>query len=304
MKYVYVLISDGKDYYIEQTYVSIFSLRYYNPNAQIIVVTDKSTYKYLKQHCKILKYIEKIKTVDVPQSFTSKQKSRYLKTSLRLILDEDFIYLDADTIIIKDLSELNKINYPIGAVLDCHSMFKINYQYNYYINITKNKKNKIKDYYNTGILLVKDTYLTKQFFLNWHKKWLRDFNTFNYVDDQPSFNIINNQFQIVKNIDDGFNCQILVPNLALQILNKAYIIHYFANSANLKKIYFPLNDPTVLLKIKLKGLESNILEIIHNPQKFRIINENNEEKNKSLNSFRSFIYEKIYNFFSKIIPKI
>ena len=44
-KMVYVLVSNDKDYYLEQAYVSMFSLKKYNPKAQIYVVADQEDRK-------------------------------------------------------------------------------------------------------------------------------------------------------------------------------------------------------------------------------------------------------------------
>lgn len=47
MKYVYVLTSSENDFYYEQFFLSITSMRLYNPNAEIIVLIDEKTKKGL-----------------------------------------------------------------------------------------------------------------------------------------------------------------------------------------------------------------------------------------------------------------
>lgn len=68
MKFVYVLISDEKDYYTEQCLVSIHSLRLNNPKAHIVVITDKYTLSTLDgNRGRIKDNIDEFKTIEVPK---------------------------------------------------------------------------------------------------------------------------------------------------------------------------------------------------------------------------------------------
>ena len=44
-KIVYVVVSDDADFYLEQTLVSVYSARLYNPNAEILLLVDSETNK-------------------------------------------------------------------------------------------------------------------------------------------------------------------------------------------------------------------------------------------------------------------
>lgn len=293
MKYVYVIVSNGDYFYVEQAYVSIFSLHYHNPKAEIVIATDKETYENLTRNNKIFKSIQNFIIIKTPDCFTSKQKSRFIKTSLRLKISGDFVYLDVDTIILGELKDLFNIDCHIGAVKDCHGILKYNFQYSYYLELTQNKSVRIKDYYNTGVLIVKDSNKSRLFFYEWHKKWLHEFKKNDYIDDQPSFNIINKRFNIIKNIDDVYNCQVLVPKLSDKIKNKAVILHYFANSNKLKRIYFPLNDNVILEKIKLNGIDSEINRIIMKPIDYLIIKNEKQNRVQLLKAYFFRCYVKI-----------
>ena len=61
-KFVYAVVSDDSDIYLEQTYVSILSLRRHNKNAYVVLVIDDSTELTLNQYrSQILKQVsEKI----------------------------------------------------------------------------------------------------------------------------------------------------------------------------------------------------------------------------------------------------
>lgn len=46
-KIVYVLVSDEKDLYLEQAWLSVYSLRLHNPTAYVVVLMDDNTERSL-----------------------------------------------------------------------------------------------------------------------------------------------------------------------------------------------------------------------------------------------------------------
>ena len=121
MRVVYVLVSSEKDFYLEQAILSMHSLKKYNPLAEICLLTEKNTVDtFCDGRKRILKYIDHLYSIDIPSEFTSVQKSRFIKTSLRKWIEGDFMFIDTDTIICQDLSEVQTITSDISAVLDLH----------------------------------------------------------------------------------------------------------------------------------------------------------------------------------------
>ena len=47
MKFVYILTTDTNSSYFYQMHLSIQSLKKYNPNSDVILVTEKDTYNFL-----------------------------------------------------------------------------------------------------------------------------------------------------------------------------------------------------------------------------------------------------------------
>lgn len=84
-KIIYVLVSNENDCYLEQALVSIYSLRLYNPDANLLLLVDEETSRTLENGIRklILNYVSKLVIVDVPFHYSKQQKSRYIKTSLR-----------------------------------------------------------------------------------------------------------------------------------------------------------------------------------------------------------------------------
>lgn len=49
-KVAYVVVSSPNDIYLEQAYVSMFSLKHHMPDAYIVLLTDRLTSESLKVH--------------------------------------------------------------------------------------------------------------------------------------------------------------------------------------------------------------------------------------------------------------
>ena len=164
-KMVYVLVSNDKDYYLEQAYVSMFSLKKYNPKAQIYVVADQDTVDGIKSNSirqKLSVYVDSFISVDFDKTVGLKERSRFLKTTLRKHVDGDFLFLDTDTIICDSLSEIDNWNIDLGIVLDLHSHLL---EHPYQNGIRQNVLNMYKinipkgiDYYNSGVMFVRDSF--------------------------------------------------------------------------------------------------------------------------------------------------
>ena len=96
---VYVLISTPKDIYLEQAYISMFSVKYYMPDAYIVLLTDKSTQAtFTGTRKEEIKYVDKIISVDVPMHYNAVRRSRMLKTSVRKYVKGDFLFIQVSQV--------------------------------------------------------------------------------------------------------------------------------------------------------------------------------------------------------------
>ena len=83
--YLYVLVSKPGDTYYEQTLVSAVSLRYHMPDANIVLLTDDRTADTLVgNRAEIKKYVTSIKCVNLPNSLSNMQRSRWLNILQRI----------------------------------------------------------------------------------------------------------------------------------------------------------------------------------------------------------------------------
>ncbi|MDR2685023.1 MAG: hypothetical protein LBB53_06545, partial [Prevotellaceae bacterium] len=171
MKYLYVLSSTAADTYYEQFLLSATSLRMKMPNVYIALLTDDKTAKTLTgKRSAFRDLINEIKVVKIPQDKNMHYRSRFLKTTMRQHITGDFLYIDCDTIVCRDLSEIEKTQADIAAVLDFHTTADEFEQriYQWYENIYKKLKfesyTKLNKLFNGGLMYVRDTEFTHRFF--------------------------------------------------------------------------------------------------------------------------------------------
>ncbi|MDR0513095.1 MAG: hypothetical protein LBG93_08355, partial [Treponema sp.] len=273
-KYIYVLASDNSDNYLEQALLSITSLRLKTPDAFVVLLIDEITKETLiDKRAEILKAIDELKVIKLDARFNKHARSRWLKTSMRQIVEGDFLYIDSDTIIAEDLSVINNLDIEIGAVLEDHTylaeymryrpsrlkviknMFKVrNFNYGFDFKI----------YFNGGVFFCRDSKTGHDFFNEWHKLWLQCFEL-NLLNDQASLNQANfNLGNPIKELDGIWNCQ-LIHDGALRYLHTAKIIHYFSTSVHEK--YFLLANKVYTEKIKKTGVVcSETIDMLENPK--------------------------------------
>lgn len=237
-KIIYVVISGKVGIYFEQVWASAWSLKRYNPMAHVIVLTDDATRQsiYSDERKDSLNCIDEVRVVKFDKKYSNKEKSRWIKTNIRNLIEGDFLFIDADTIITGDLSAVDSWNCSIGAVLDshCHSQEitdSIPFQ-DMYVNRLK----KVfgldyngEDVFNSGVLYVKDDEISHRFFKTWHENWLHS-NSKGYHVDQLSLLKTNMEFgQLIEEIPGEYNCQI---RCSIQFLTRAKILHTFASQEN------------------------------------------------------------------------
>lgn len=147
-------------------YISLFSvLRLHH--ASVTIITDEHTQfvPFITQHATI-------KRVSMPQSLTTKQKSRFLKTQVGNLINGRFLYLDCDTILVRPIKEIDTCDCDIACAIEYNSPFVHD---NGYIdsNTRETERTNRNFYYNSGVILSCGSYASKCFFTSWHKNWIK-----------------------------------------------------------------------------------------------------------------------------------
>ena len=183
----HIIISGGSeaDAFGEMTYLSVELARRLYPDATATVLTDTQTAESLEYE------FETLKIIDIPAKFESNaQRSRYLKTSMRQLVDGDFVFLDSDALPLQNFDETATHGAPFAAALDRNREFpepafpewvlpsydELGWQY------------PLENYFNSGVVFMADTPAMRQFSEQWHKNWREMLDRCGVHQDQPSLN--------------------------------------------------------------------------------------------------------------------
>ncbi len=270
-KILYVIVSDERDIYLEQGYVSMYSAKMQMPECHITLLTDVKTYNTLKGIRKDeTKYADEIIPIDLDPDLPAQKRSRLLKTNARNYVNGDFLFIDCDTIIARDLSAIDNETADLCACWDTHSDFT----HNPYRNLCLRDASKIgidisneKVYFNSGVILAKDNEHTRDFYRQWNENYLRVYKK-GVSMDQPSLELTNieNKYPI-KKLAPEWNCQL---KHGIRYLKDAYIVHYLCTnpSKSHDRQLFLLNEKEVFLKIKESGIiPPDVVEVVKDPFK-------------------------------------
>jgi len=242
------------------------------PDAYIVLLMDTQTSDTLTGIRKEeIKYADEVITISYDvNKFNAQQRSRQLKTSIRNIIDGDFLYIDCDTIITRRLDDIDKTNAIIAACRDSHCDFIDNPFRDMDISIGRKMNwpiDKEKVFFNGGVVYVKDVPETHEFYRRWNEN-LNEGYLKNIFLDQPSFAKTNYEMDhIVCSLPDEWNCEL---KYGVRYLKDSYIVHYLCTNPSQyqNKQLFILNEKSVLLEVQKSGVISDeLLQTIDDPFK-------------------------------------
>lgn len=271
-KIVYVVVADKNSIYLEQAYVSVWSLKYYNPDASVTFVMDNRTKKYwdVCGYDELKTLVDEVIVREFEDNVTNHYRSRWLKTNIRALLTGDLLFIDTDTIIHRDISSVDNVAAPLCACWDTHTLFQSNPYYEMCVRDVGRLGmdiSKEEIYYNSGVIYAKDTTIVHEFFKSWHSNYLKGLSM-GVRMDQPSFALTNISLDYpVKRLHDSWNCEL---KHGIRWLNDSYIIHYLCTntSDNADCQFFWLNDRRAFSIIKESHqIPQKIKEIVNDPFK-------------------------------------
>ena len=263
-KLVYVLTCAPKATYIEQALISIWSARYHNPDAHIVLLVDDKTNELLVgKRAEVLEYItEKVVIPFEDVNANMMYRSRWIKTQVRQLIKGDLLFIDCDTIVNKSLEEIDEVKAEAAAVPESNLPIA-DFHPSLYESMEENAKKIGWDiageeyYYSSGVIYVKDTPMAHKMFQLWHQCWIEG-GKIGINIDQPSLAKANIECgHLIERIDDKWNCIMFTyPRHA----NEANILH-FAAYRNMSFLF----SKRVLRYIKDNGLTKYIKEYITHP---------------------------------------
>ena len=263
-KLVYVLTCSPEKYYIEQALISVFSARHWNPDAHIVLMVDDKTDALLVGNRGVLlNYItEKIVVPFDDVSLTPMYRSRWIKTSVRQLIDGDFMFVDCDTIVCKSLSKVDGFEGTVGAVLEshllvkdfCDSLRKKALKVNAQVGVDLDEE---KEYFSSGVIWVKECEEAHVLYEKWHQFWLEG-QVMGVPIDQPSLAKANRECgHLISRIPDTYNCIVFTRN---NFTEDAHVLHITA----FRNPCFLFTEK-VFRRIRENGVEDWIQEAILHP---------------------------------------
>lgn len=235
-KIVYDVVCSANDLYFEQLLASVWSLKHYNPEAYVILLTDEASSNAIeaKGYKETHECIDEIKIVEIDDKLTNKEKSRWIKTNLRKLLAGDFLFIDADTIINGALDSLDNFDGDVCGVLDnhCHSADICGYDIfkRMYVDPMQRIFNTVyqpsTDMFNSGVLLVRDTPAAHLLFERWHDNWEKSRIQGECRDQLALLATCQELKNPIAELPGEYNCQI---RFSIQYLCKCKILHTFAS---------------------------------------------------------------------------
>ena len=229
---VYVLTCAPEATYIEQALMAIWSARYHNPNAHIVLLTDNVTSALLhadKVRGEVLQYISEEKVMPFEDDKNMHYRSRWLKSHMRELVKGDILFIDCDTICTRSLAEIDDYDALVAMVPDEH-MHVREYPDNVVLPLAETTKllgYDVRDeewYFNSGVIYAKDVPDVHKLWKCWHEIW-QEGETLGIKADQPSLgeaNIESNH--IIQRLPDVWNTLIYMNPI---FAKEGKILHFW-----------------------------------------------------------------------------
>ena len=268
---VYVLVANEKNLYLEEMWVSIFSLRRHHPEATVKVLVDMETKEYLSRFPQLTSMIDETVVVQTPAGYNAKQRSRQIKTTIRNVLKGDYIFIDTDTVICKpldgiveDIAELKDFK-GIAAVREGHVTMKETpfpptgtVKRIFDIDISQSPLMT-----NSGVMFVADIPFTHEFYKRWNENWKRSCFEKGNSQDQPSLYATDCQYgYVIRELSGIYNAQVA---MSLKYYADAVILHWWHMDFIEDQSYSPYFSLKIYQDLKKEGeITPQIEELIIN----------------------------------------
>lgn len=266
-KIIYVLVSSPKDIYYEQCLVSVFSLRKFHQNVEVIVLVDDTTaVTLIGNRSHLSKLVSEIKVIATPSEYTPWQRSRFIKTNIRKYISGDFLFLDTDTVVCGSLADIDNIAAELSIVPDFHVPF-IKYPFREYMlkeiqRLFHQDVSQTKNYFNSGVIYAKDTEKVHHFFDQWHQNWTYSAIQKGNPKDQPALLKTDTDVeQFIQVLGGEYNCQIAA---SISYLYSAKILHFFNARFFTHNDIHPFYKTDFYLRVRKEGITDKIEEMIIN----------------------------------------
>ena len=259
---VYVLVANEKNLYLEEMWVSLYSLRAPSNSPgngesyHVVVLVDEDTEKMVKARPVLLKLIDELIVVPTPEGYNAKQRSRQIKTTVREVVKGDYIFIDTDTVICKPLGSITSNLAPqtyIAAVPDGHlpldeCLFPPVGEVK---RIFGEDCSDSKYWFNSGVMYVRDTTEAHEFYKRWNEKWAYSCFEKGNSQDQPALLKTDKEFgYLIKELPGIYNAQVA---MSLKYFADAAILHWWHMDFIENQDYSPYFSLQIYKDVKTAG---------------------------------------------------
>lgn len=270
-KLLYVLVCSPADIYADQAYLSMMSAHRHIPDVKITLLADAASLEFLKKEKRhLLQLVSEVVAPELEPSLSGQYRSRLLKTGARDYVRGDYLFVDCDTLVLRDLSAIDSCDGPLLAVRDSHSPFATNP----YRGMIESHCRKLgfrpgeeQTYFNSGVFYVADTPEAHEFYRLWRRLYIEGRGKGVFMD-QPSFAKANaGTGYMVRELPDVWNCQL---KHGIRYLKDAQVLHYLCtNKSEGNEVpLFRLNDEAAFHGIGAAGeVPDSIAELMEDPFK-------------------------------------
>jgi len=171
-KVVYVLVSQTTDHFTEMCLLSIECMKRYSPGLYIELVMDEKTkHSLVGYRGKVLTLVDNYHVLGISGD-NNGLVSRMIKTQLRSIVEGDYLYIDIDAFPMKKLDSIYDSQYDISMVYDMNVSPDKFIFHDYEREIFDVMQWELpKEYFNSGVMFVKDNERVHRFYENWYSIW-------------------------------------------------------------------------------------------------------------------------------------
>lgn len=257
---IYVLVANDNNLYLEEMWVSLFSLRQCHLNVNVKVLVDEETNLYIDKFPKLRELISEIVVVPTPAGYNAKQRSRQIKTTVRNVIVGDYLFIDTDTVICKPLFDANETlgyaneNYGfIFAVPDEHLPLAEHLfpPTNEVKRIFNEDCSDSKFWFNSGVMYVKDTPEAHEFYKRWNENWTYSCFEKGNSQDQPALLKTDKEFgYAITELPGIYNAQVA---LSLKYFADAAILHWWHMDFIDNQDYSPYFSLKIYNELKAAG---------------------------------------------------
>lgn len=270
---VYVLVANESNLYLEEMWVSLFSLRRFHPEAKVNVLLDAETEKMVNSRSELKSMINEILVVPTPEGYNAKQRSRQIKTTVREVIKGDYLFIDTDTVVCKHLDSLTQSLTPqthIAAVPDGHLPLNecLFPPINEVKRIFAEDCSDSRYWFNSGVMYVRDTTEAHEFYKRWNENWAYSCFEKGNSQDQPALLKTDKDFgYVIGELSGIYNAQVA---MSLKYFADAAILHWWHMDFIEDQSYSPYFSLQIYKDVKAShGITPDIAdEIINAKQSF------------------------------------